>query len=171
MKVFLIGYAGSGKSTTGKKLAAQLGIPFQDLDSYIEQRENQSIADLFSRYGESYFRQTESRELQELCQSEDSFLLACGGGTPCFFDNMETMKRAGLTVYLKAEPRFLADRVKQGDNRRPLLEGLEGESLVLFIQKQLSEREPYYNRADLVVTVPIKELLTPVNSIRDALGV
>ena len=99
MKIFLIGLPGSGKSTIGKSLALELSYPFIDLDLDIEKAEGRTIKQIFKQMHEGYFRQLESKALKKYCQSQDSFVMATGGGAPCFFDNMEQINQAGKSVF------------------------------------------------------------------------
>lgn len=149
MQVFLIGFMGSGKSHTGRALAQRLGHPFIDLDEYIEAQEGMAIAQLFAQRGEAGFRQLEGQRLREL-GGQSKAIISCGGGTPCFLDNMEWMNGQGLTIYLRTPPELLAQRLEHGRAERPLLQGLEGEGLLAFIRQKLAEREACYEQASLI---------------------
>lgn len=148
MTIFLIGYMASGKTTLGRALAKQLGYSFIDLDFYIEQRYRKRIPQLFSEMGEAGFRDLESRMLREAGEFCDT-VVSCGGGTPCFSDNMDYMLTAGTTVWLDATVDRICARIKVAKTRRPLLEGKSEEELRDFITTHLSERLPYYSRAAL----------------------
>lgn len=149
MKVFLIGFMGSGKSTVGKVSAKKLGLKFLDLDSFIEEQEGKSIREIFSFYGEEKFRLLEKEALAKVSAFEDDLLIATGGGCPCFFDNMELMNQIGLTVYLKISLGRLVSRLKNGMDERPLLN--EVSDLYEFISAKLEEREPFYSKAQLIL--------------------
>lgn len=145
---FLIGYMGSGKTTLGRAVSARTGVRFIDLDDYIEQREGCTIREIFASRGEEAFRDIESRALAEVSEQPDT-LVACGGGTPCFGDNMEVMNSRGLTVYLDAPHSSLLSRLKEGRTARPLIAALSDDELSEFIRRQMDWRLPYYTRATL----------------------
>lgn len=145
---FLIGYMGSGKTTLGRAVSARTGVRFIDLDDYIEQREGCTIREIFATRGEAAFRDIERQALAEVCGMADT-LVACGGGTPCFGDNMEVMNSRGLTVYLDAPHSSLLSRLKEGRAARPLIASLSDDELGEFISTQLGRRLPYYTRAAL----------------------
>ncbi len=145
---FLIGYMGSGKTTLGRAVSARTGVRFIDLDDYIEQREGCTIREIFATRGEAAFRDIERQALAEVCAMTDT-LVACGGGTPCFGDNMEVMNSRGLTVYLDAPHSSLLSRLKEGRAARPLIASLSDDELGEFITTQLDRRLPYYTRATL----------------------
>lgn len=148
--VYLTGFMGSGKTTVGKKLAAQLNYTFIDLDSYIEQQEGRSISELFNEHGENYFREVEHQCLQTLLKLE-KLVVACGGGTPCFYDAMQQMNEHGITIYLEMNVLAIFNRLKQGRMQRPLIEGKSDEALRQYIDEKLKEREPLYLQAQIVV--------------------
>lgn len=148
-KIFLIGYMGTGKTTTGRHLAKVLNLNFCDLDHYIETRYRKTVSQIFAEYGEEEFRKIESAILHEVGDFEN-IVIATGGGAPCFFDNMDYMNQTGVTVYLKASPQALAARVAGGKNKRPLLENKTDEELLEFISKNLEMREPFYSQAQIV---------------------
>ncbi|MFN4930248.1 MAG: shikimate kinase [Bacteroidota bacterium] len=148
--VYLTGFMGSGKTTVGKKLAAQLNYTFIDLDSYIEKQEGRSISELFNEHGENYFREVEHQCLQTLLKLE-KLVVACGGGTPCFYDAMQQMNEHGITVYLQMNVLAIFNRLKQGRMQRPLIAGKSDEALRQYIDEKLKEREPLYLQAQIVV--------------------
>ena len=141
---------GSGKSTAGKKLASLLGWSFTDIDTKIEEHSGMTIPELFSQYGEDYFRNVESEVLKSL-KSQTNTVISTGGGTPCHRDNMEYMLETGLTLYLKLTPGQLKSRLSESSTERPLLKGLTNEGLLGFIEEKLSFREKWYKRAELTV--------------------
>ena len=145
-RIILIGYMGAGKTTLGRKLAEQLSVPFYDLDWYIETRMHSSVPKIFEERGENAFREIERNMLHEVAEFED-VVISCGGGTPCFFDNMDYMNGQGDTVYLKAEPQVLYNHLKMGRTERPLLKGKTEQQLLDHITQQLGERETFYNKA------------------------
>ena len=149
-RIFLIGYMGAGKTTVGKVLSRQLELSFIDLDHYIEGRYHKTVGQLFAEKGEDAFRDIERRMLREVAAFED-VLVSTGGGAPCFFDNMELMNGAGVTVYFKLAPEKLAARLEHGKAKRPLLRGKSQQELVEYIRENLERREPFYSRARLIV--------------------
>jgi len=151
-RIYIIGFMGSGKTTAGKKLAAALKWEFADLDILIENRENLFIRDIFTRKGEEYFRQVESDLLKNPGLSEEmNFVISVGGGTPCFFDNMDFMLSEGIVVYLRMTPGQLKERLDRERDMRPLLNNLQGNDLLKFIKERLADRESFYNRATISV--------------------
>ena len=148
-RIFLIGYMGCGKSTIGKRLARLLSLSFIDLDAHIQSKYHKTIAELFAEKGEEQFRRIERLALLEVADFED-VLISTGGGAPCFFDNMEVMNRVGVTVYIQAEPEELATRLLASKTVRPILSSKKPEELVPFIRKHLTERERYYNKAQII---------------------
>jgi shikimate kinase len=149
MKIFLIGFMGSGKTTLGRKLASKMDYEFIDLDHKLEQQVELSIAEYFSFFGEDAFRKLESEVLKKTVYSEN-VVISTGGGLPCYFDNMDWMKANGKTVYIKLSPKTLADRLETGKEERPLLQDKRGDDLVLFIEQKLAEREKYYSQANII---------------------
>ena len=145
-RIILIGYMGAGKTTIGKALAKELGIQFYDLDWYIETRMRKKVSQIFEERGEEGFRQIEHNMLHEVAEFED-VVLSCGGGTPCFFDNIDYMNRQGQVVYLDCSPEVLYDHLLMGKADRPLLKGKSPEELIVFIREQLEKREPFYKKA------------------------
>lgn len=144
--IFLIGYMGCGKSTLGRNVCAITGMQFIDLDTYIEGRYHASVSALFAERGEEGFRRLEQAMLREVADFED-VVVACGGGTPCFFDNMRLMNERGTTVWLQASEERLHSRLKRGRHKRPLLAGKTDEELLLTIRAGLEARHPYYSQA------------------------
>ncbi len=137
---------GSGKTTVGRALAKELNLTFYDLDWYIESRMHKTVKQLFDETGEDGFRKIEHNMLHEVAEFEDT-VISCGGGTPCFFDNMDYMNRQGETVYLKATPEVLYGHLKMGKTVRPLLLNKTSEEIQEFINRQLTMRECHYTKA------------------------
>lgn len=156
IRIILIGYMGAGKTTIGKALSKELGIPFYDLDWYIESRRRKTISQLFAELGEEGFRQIEHNMLHEVAEFED-VIISCGGGTPCFFDNMDYMNRQGRVVYLHCEPEVLQKHLMMGKTERPLLKGKSPEELIDFIKEQLEKREPFYTKAQYTLDVSLMD--------------
>ena len=148
--LFLIGFMGSGKTHWGRILAEKSGCPFLDLDAMIEAGEGKTIAEIFTTIGENGFRVIERDYLRRLAALPPA-VVATGGGTPCFFDNMDWMKQHGQTVYLKTPPEVLFERLKSERQQRPLLKDLGDAELRAFIRERLEVREPYYREAEVVM--------------------
>lgn len=151
-RIILIGYMGAGKTTVGKALAKELHMPFYDLDWYIESRMHKTVKAIFDERSEAGFRKIEHNMLHEVAEFED-IIISCGGGTPCFFDNIDYMNRQGETVYLKATPEVLYGHLKMGKTIRPLLLNKTADEVQVFIREQLAQREPYYSKAKHVLDV------------------
>lgn len=151
MIVYLIGFMGSGKSTVGARLARKLSFNFYDLDEQIEQHESCSISTIFENKGEAYFRLLEHETLIQLSQNNNC-IISCGGGTPCFYNNMEIMNNSGFTVYLKLSSEALYSRLKQAKTTRPLLKDKSEIALKDYIKEKLAERESYYLKSKLITS-------------------
>jgi shikimate kinase len=149
-RIVLIGYMGSGKTTTGTELAKLANRDFIDLDVYIEQKYGQTINDIFQSKGENYFREIEKVGLNEVMQLEN-VVISLGGGTPCFYDNMDTIKANSFSIYLKAEDRLIVNRLQNAKSSRPLVKDYTTEQLFDYVKEMLWIREPYYNQANLLV--------------------
>lgn len=169
-RIIIMGYMGSGKTTLGKALSKSLGMPFYDLDWYIESRMRKTIKQLFEERGEEGFRQIEYRMLHEVAEFEH-VILSCGGGTPCFFDNIDYMNRQGETVFLKASPEVLYGHLKMGRTVRPLLLGKTPEEVKAFIGTQLKEREPFYTQAKHTLDVSLMDSYGKIQATVDQLKV
>ena len=153
-RIILIGYMGAGKTTIGKVLAREMGMEFYDLDNYIEDRFHQKIPDIFAEKGEEGFREIERKMLHEVAEFED-VIISCGGGTPCFFDNMDYMNTRGETVFLDAAPSVLKEHLKMGKTVRPLIQGKSEEELIAYIEESLQKRLPYYRRAKHALKIAV----------------
>lgn len=174
VRIILIGYMGAGKTTVGKELAAALGVTFYDLDWYITMRYHRSVPEIFAERGEEGFRELERRMLHEVAEFEN-VVVSCGGGTPCFFDNIDYMNSLADTIYLQATPEVLAMHLKMGKGKRPLLEGKTPEELETYIQEMLQTREPFYQKAKYTLDVSLldsaSKIQESVKLIRDMLNV
>lgn len=153
-RIILIGYMGAGKTTVGRRLAKDMGLMFYDLDWYIQNRMHRTVAEIFKQEGETGFREIERRMLHEVAEFED-VVISCGGGTPCFFDNMDYLNRQGDTVYLKCSPDVLHAHLRMGRSVRPLLLGKSDDEVKTFVREQLEKREPFYSRAKHVFDVSL----------------
>ncbi len=145
-RIFLTGYMGAGKTTLGKAFAHDIKATFIDLDWYIEERFHKSIRELFAERGEDGFRKLEQNMLHEVAEFED-VVISTGGGTPCFFDNMEYMNGQGQTVFLDVQPDVLFARLRTATQQRPILRGKTDEELRDFIKEALAMRLPFYTQA------------------------
>lgn len=150
MKVFLLGLPGSGKTTLGRKLASILELPFVDLDKEIEKTEGKIIREIFAEKKEDYFRQLESTELKKWCSKPDDFVMATGGGAPCFFDNIEVINKSGKSVFLDVPATEIVRRISLGPvEKRPLLAAGGKERLKDSIEFLRTNRMSYYKQATL----------------------
>lgn len=154
MRIFLIGFMGSGKSTWGKLISRTLGYAFFDLDELVEKKVDLEINDIFDKRGEEYFRKIEARCLRELMDKDD-FVLACGGGTPCFHDNMTLMNSMGTTVWLNTPRDEMASRILEGAGSRPLVRSLSPAELKAYIDDKLGKRLRYYAQAKIEVDTQV----------------
>ena len=153
-RIILIGYMGSGKTTVGKALSKDTGMMFYDLDWYIESRMRKTVSQIFAERGEEGFRQIEHNMLHEVAEFED-VIISCGGGTPCFFDNMDYLNQQGDVVYLKATPETLYKHLMMAKVERPLLKGKSPEELIAYITEHLQERAPFYEKARYTLDVNV----------------
>ena len=172
-RIILIGYMGAGKTTIGKALSKELGIVFYDLAWYIESRMRKTVSEIFAERGEEGFRKIEYNMLHEVAEFED-VIISCGGGTPCFFDNMDYLNQQGQVVYLKAEPEVLYKHLLMAKVERPLLKGKSKEELLTFIKEQLEKREPFYTKARYTLDVSLMDnydkIKFSVEKIKELLG-
>ncbi len=155
-RIIIIGYMGSGKTTVGNALSKDLGLPFYDLDWYIETRMHATVKQLFDQRGQDGFRRIEHNMLHEVAEFEN-VIISCGGGTPCFFDNMDYINQQGETVYLKCTTDVLYQHLKMGHTVRPLLLNKTPEEVRQFIEQQLTEREAYYRQAKHTIDVSLMD--------------
>ncbi|MEZ5044441.1 MAG: shikimate kinase [Saprospiraceae bacterium] len=149
MKIYLLGFMGSGKSFLGQRLGKGLNIPFADLDDLIEENAGMSISTIFETGGEPVFRQIEQKSLHATA-TWDEAIISTGGGAPCFFDNMDWMNLHGLTIYLETAPSLLAQRLQKEMAHRPLLAQLNPDELQAFIHQKIAERAAFYQKAKLI---------------------
>ena len=156
MKIILLGYMGSGKSTVAKKLARALNLPFIDLDDFIVENEKKSIKEIFESKGEIYFRLQESKYLKILLDDPMDAVLALGGGTPCYANNMENVKKEAESIYLKGSIANICQRLRSEKQQRPLIASLNDEQLTEFVAKHLFERRDFYEQATKTVSIENK---------------
>ena len=172
-RIVLVGYMGSGKTTVGKALSKETGMMFYDLDWYIETRMHKTVSEIFAERGEEGFRKIEYNMLHEVAEFED-VIISCGGGTPCFFDNMDYLNQQGDVVYLKATPETLYNHLLMAKVERPLLKDKSAEELIAYITEHLKERAPYYEKArhtlDVSVLDNFDKIQVSVAHLRDLLS-
>lgn len=170
MRVVLVGYMASGKSSVGKLLSKELQLKFIDLDEYIEQQQQKSIKTIFSEKGEVYFRKLEHEMLSKVLDENKALILSTGGGTPCYGRNMETiLQKSDDSIYLQLSIPTLVERIKGEKEERPLVKNIDDGDLPEFIGKHLFERRPYYAQAKHILECDGKDLETVVTEIKQRL--
>ncbi len=170
MKIILVGYMGSGKSTIGKQLSKNVGIPFYDLDEIIQKTENETIKYIFETKGEVYFRKIESLIFRSFIKNTNDFILALGGGTPCYANNHEILQQQDInSFYLKGSIDTLTDRLFQENENRPLIAKLSENELEEYIRKHLFDRSYYYLQSKEVVLIDNKSIETISDEIEQKL--
>ncbi|MDQ3278473.1 MAG: shikimate kinase [Bacteroidota bacterium] len=152
MRIYLIGFMGCGKTHWGVQLSHKLQIPFFDLDSLIEEREGKNITAIFAEMGEEYFRMLEKDVLYLVTESHENFVMATGGGTPCFFNNIDYMKRRGTTLWINCSVDCLHSRLVKEKDKRPLISNIPDDELRSFIIKKYSDRKIFYQQANTVLS-------------------
>ena len=163
MRVFLIGFMASGKSTVGKKLANKIALPFIDLDDYIEEKYNTTIRELMNDSGQAVFREIERDSLNSVIKENKSVIISTGGGTPCYFDNMERMKLSGNTIYIELDIPTIVDRLMHSKKERPLVLGKTKEELIVYAKDLLEKRDAFYKQAKYIVngrSLKLKDLVS-----------
>jgi shikimate kinase len=162
MKIYLVGLAGSGKTTLGKQLAAELQLPFVDLDWEIEKREHKSVREIFAQQGEDFFRKVESEILREWAVSQNDFVMGTGGGAPCFFNGMEVINKSGLSIFLDVPLEVLSSRLTAVTDR-PLLDTTDSTARNQKLESLRTARLPIYTKAHIIVQdTSIKALLQAI---------
>jgi len=165
-KLFIVGMPGSGKSTIGNLLAKQLGYDFIDLDEVIVSKEGKEITEIFKDQGEDYFRQVEKTCLGEVLEREEEFVLATGGGAPCFFDNMERMNASGITIFLDVPVEDLYNKLKtRGTNKRPLLKNISDSDLRSELERKYKDRKKFFERSKICLQQRLDEVSVRVNQL------
>ncbi|MBO4487768.1 MAG: shikimate kinase [Bacteroidaceae bacterium] len=164
--IILLGYMGAGKSSVGKVLAKKLETDFYDLDWYIERRFRQKVCDIFAERGEEGFRKIERNMMHEVAEFED-IVLALGGGTPCFFDNMDYLNTRGITIFMNASPDTIVSHLKISHTVRPLLQQKQGQELLDHITHQLEERMPFYRKAQHIIDVNCLDSFDKIDTLVD----
>ena len=151
MKIFLIGFMGCGKTHWGKILSQKLSVPFFDLDEKVVEQEGKSINDIFKSEGEEYFRMLEKDVLHLLAESHETFVMACGGGTPCFFNNIDYLKKQGTVVWINCSTDCLYQRLLKEKDQRPLISLIPAHQLKDYIIKKYSSRKIFYQQANVIL--------------------
>lgn len=151
MKIFLIGFMGTGKTYSGKQLSQKLNIPFFDLDEEIIKHEGKSINEIFAANGEEYFRLLEKDVLHIITEYNNSFIMASGGGTPCYYNNIDYMNKEGISVWLNTSIDTLYKRLVDEKDKRPLIRNLSDDQLRVFIAKKYFDRKIFYEQASIVI--------------------
>lgn len=165
MRISLIGYMGSGKSSVGRELAHSLQIPFIDLDEFIEEMNQLGISEIFSQFGEIKFRKLEKQALEEVLALNQDYVLSVGGGTPSYYDNMKRIMENTESFYLRLSPMELKNRLILEKENRPLIARIPDEDLTEFIAKHLFERSHFYNQAKWILDVKDKSVKEIVSEI------
>ncbi len=168
MLIFLIGFMGSGKSFVGKELAERMNYNFIDLDAYIVENEQLTISEIFQKQGESVFRNKENTYLKSLFSLENT-IVATGGGTPCFFDNMDLMCKNGITIYLYTKNEILFSRLKNEREKRPLIADTSDKELMNTIETKIAERSTIYESAEAIFEIKSIDDSNVINEIYDFL--
>ncbi len=170
--IILLGYMGVGKSYIGRKLSEEFMIDFFDLDSYIESYEKKTISDLFSERGEIYFRSIENKYLESILNKNIKYVISTGGGTPCYSNNMELIKKNKnlKSFYLKSSGNQLTNRLFSEKEKRPLISNINSKKdLNSFISKHLFERNVFYNQADYIIDIENKNTIEVISEIKEKL--
>ena len=165
MKIFLIGFMGCGKTHWGRILSEKLNVPFFDLDEKIVEQQEESIAEIFETEGEEHFRVIEKDVLHLLTESHESFVMATGGGTPCFFNNIDYLKRQGTVVWINCSTECLYNRLVKEKDKRPLIRNIPDEELRSYIIKKYSSRKIFYQQATVILPEEVITIENLVNKI------
>ncbi|MCL7764437.1 shikimate kinase [Polaribacter sp. Z014] len=157
MKIVLLGYMASGKSSIGKRLSKKLSMKFLDLDDYIIEKEKMSVSEIFKTKGEVYFRLIENKYLKEILDKDEKYILALGGGTPCYANNMEEINNSDAnSIYLQGSTATMIERLIRKKAKRPLIASLGDDKIPEFVAKHLFERRPFYEQAKTIVKIDNK---------------
>ena len=151
MTLFLIGMMGSGKSYWAKQLATALQYELVDLDRVIENENNATISEIFEMYGEQFFRNQETKYLRNF-DTKNNVVLATGGGTACFNDNMQWMNEQGITIWIDEPIDVLVNRLVKEKAHRPLIKNLNDAELKYFLEQKLQQRKPFYSKAKFIIS-------------------
>lgn len=166
MRIYLIGYMCCGKSTIGKKIAKKIGYNFVDMDVMFEEKYKVAISTFFEKYGQEAFRILEQKLLHTTATMEN-MVIATGGGTPCFGDNMEWINANGLSIYLKTNEEFIVDRLKNTKKQRPLTKNISPDDLPSYVAENIKKREPYYTQANITMVNDEMDLSAIIAKIKE----
>ena len=173
MTISLMGYMGSGKTLVSKELSILNNFKIFDLDTEISKQNNRSITEIFKEKGEIFFRKTEKEVLEKILSSEKNIILSLGGGTPCYYNNIDSINEKTISVFLKTNVKNLAQRLSSEKDKRPLIQNISNEDLPEFIAKHLFERNPFYNQAKITINTDnlsaieiAEEILTQIKQIQ-----
>jgi len=168
-----MGYMGSGKTLVSKELNILNNFKIFDLDTEISKQNNRSITEIFKEKGEIFFRKTEKEVLEKILSSEKNIILSLGGGTPCYYNNIDSINEKTISVFLKTNVKTLAQRLSSEKDKRPLIQNISNEDLPEFIAKHLFERNPFYNQAKITINTDnlsareiAEEILTQIKQIQ-----
>ena len=165
MKIFLIGFMGCGKTYWGKLLSEKLNVPFFDLDEKIVEHEGRSIPEIFGKEGEEYFRLLEKDVLHLLTESHETFVMATGGGTPCFYNNIDYLKKQGIVVWINCSTDCIYQRLSEDRDQRPLIRHIPATELKSYIVKKYSGRKIFYQQANVILseeTISLQRLVDEI---------
>jgi len=168
MRIFLIGFMGSGKTYWGKILSRRLEMPFYDLDTVIEAVENKSVRQIFNDEGEEHFRKKEQEALEAIIDDHEDVVVSTGGGTPCFFNNIDLMKKNGKVIWLNTSVEVLVQRLIKEKQSRPLIKNISDSELKSFIVKKMQDRRLYYEQADITLKEELVSIDSFLKQIQDA---
>ncbi len=168
-----MGYMGSGKTLISKELSVLNNFKIFDLDTEISKQNNRSITEIFKEKGEIFFRKTEKEVLEKILSTEKNIILSLGGGTPCYYNNIDSINEKTISVFLKTNVKTLAQRLSSEKDKRPLIQNISNEDLSEFIAKHLFERNPFYNQAKITINTDnlsareiAEEILTQIKQIQ-----
>ena len=168
-----MGYMGSGKTLVSKELSILNNFKIFDLDTDISKQNNHSITEIFKKKGEIFFRKTEKEVLEKILSTEKNIILSLGGGTPCYYNNIDSINEKTISVFLKTNVKTLAQRLSSEKDKRPLIQNISNEDLPEFIAKHLFERNPFYNQAKITINTDnlsareiAEEILTQIKQIQ-----
>ena len=168
-----MGYMGSGKTLVSKELSILNNFKIFDLDTEISKQNNRSITEIFKEKGEIFFRKTEKEVLEKILSTEKNIILSLGGGTPCYYNNIDSINEKTISVFLKTNVKNLAQRLSSEKDKRPLIQNISNEDLPEFIAKHLFERNPFYNQAKITINTDslsareiAEEILTQIKLIQ-----
>lgn len=167
-RIYIVGYMGAGKTSAARRLAQRMGWEVVDTDALFEEKYKISVNDFFNKYDEPLYRKLES-EVLKATESLDHVVVSTGGGTACFFDNMDWMNQHGLTVFLRISPQAAVDRVIHSRHKRPLVEGKSEEELMEFVSQHYASRLPFYEQARITAKSEDFDIERLMEAIKDIL--